>query len=446
MKLFLKLLIITFFFSFNSFSQIDYSVLVKKKISKSNIKSFAELDFYKSHVDSECITGDCKNGFSSLKQSFKYRDGNNDKHIDCIYLVGNFKNGKLNGKGVIYVFNHTNTKGIDEQLKEGNYNLMAKPKYTELIASDFKDNVATEGIYSHRSEYKYGTAAGCYHNKTVLIGSNSWARYPKPLFSKHFKDVSVKAYLKPTLQVFYHGKFPSLKFRDNTENGKNKEYSKIEINYFYINDYSSKSDNFIRYTLYPEEDYKYHVVDYKVVSNNIIKEQNSFTAKIENGKCTNCDITNISDFAVNQDKKKKEKIKKERIEKFNKANNFLGQFIGTGNSFYYVNEIDDKGCAKMIAFPTKAYVLNLKDGSTRYQARKIITYQPNEYNTCNLSYYKIKHVKICSSCAGVGKTTLEDLTKYRKIVWEKGRDVIKHIKASDVACKVCTGFGVVKSY
>ena len=444
MKFLFSALIVAIFISSNVYAQIDYSTLTKKKISKSNLKSFAELDFYKSHVESKCVTGDCKNGFSSLKQSFKYRDGNNDKHLDCIYLIGNFKNGKLNGKGVIYVFNHTNTKGIDKQLKSGDYNLMKNPKYTELIASDFNNNIASEGIYSHRSEYNYGTAAGCYHNKTVLIGSTSWARYPKPLFAKHFKDVSVKAYLKPTLQVFYHGKFSSLKFRDNTENGKNKEYSKIEINYFYINDYSSKSNNFIRYTLYPEEDYKYHIVDYKVVSNNIIKEQNSFTAKIENGKCTNCDITNISDFAVNQKIRSDKKIEKERLEKFNKAKGFLGNFIGSGNSYYYLNEIDDQGCAKTISFPTKAYVLNFKDGATRYQARKMIVYQPNEETLCNLSYYIVKHVKICSSCAGVGKITLDDLTKYRKIVWEKGRDVIKQIKASDVACKTCAGLGVVK--
>ena len=444
MKFLFSTLIVTIFISSNVYTQIDYSILTKKKISKSNLKSFAKLKFYKSHSDSECISGDCKNGFSSLKQSFKYRDGNNDKHIDCIYLVGNFKNGKLNGKGVIYVFNHTNTKGIDQQLKSGDYNLMANPKYTELIASDFKNNIASKGIYSFRSEDNYGGAAGCYHNKTVLVSSSNWSKQPKPLFAKHFKDVSVKAYLKPTLQVFYHGNFPNLKFRDNTEKGTNKEYSKIEINYFYINSYSSKKNNFIRYTLYPEADYKYHIVDYKVVSNNKIKEQNSFTVTLENGKCTNCDITNISDFAVNQDKRKKEKIEKERLEKYNKASRFLGQIIGTGTSHYYVNEIDDKGCAKMIPFPTKAYVLNFKDGVTRNQARKMIVYQPNVYSSCNLSYYNIKNATICSSCAGVGKVTLEDLTKYRKIVWEKGKDVIKHISKSDVACKTCAGLGVVK--
>ena len=443
MKLFLKTLIIVLFFSSKVHSQIDYSVLTKKKISKSKLKSFAKLFFYKSHIDSECIVGDCKNGFSALKQSFKYRDGNNTKHIDCIYLVGNFKNGKLNGKGTIYVYNHTNTRGIDKKLKAGEYDLINNSNYTEYITSNFKNNIATKGVYSYNQIHS-SSAFNCYHNKTILVKSKLWNKDTKPLFSKHFNDVSIKSYYKPNLQIFYHGNFPSFNFRDDVENGKNKEYSKIEINYFYNSNLLSSRGNYIRYSLYPQEDYKYHIVDYKILKRNTIIEENSFTARLENGKCTNCDITNISDFAVNQIESNKKKIKKEKQDKYSKARSFLGQFIGVGTSNYFVNKIDNSGCLELISFPTKAYVLNFKNGTTRNQARKMIVQQPEKRETCDLKYFTIKHVNICGSCAGVGKTTFEDLSKYRKIVWENGKNKIKHIKPSDVACKVCNGLGVVK--
>lgn len=443
MKLILKLTFVFCLFSINSHSQIDYSVLLKKKISKSNLKSFAKLWFYKSHIDSECIVGDCNNNFSTLKQSFRYRDGNNDKHIDCIYIIGNFKNGKLNGQGTIYVINHTNTRGIDEQLKSGNYDLIDNPKYTEFITSDFENNVATNGVYSYRKEHK-SSAASCYHNKTILVKSKLWNKNTKPLFSKHFSDVSVKSYFKPTLQIFYHGKFPSMSFRDDVENGKNKEYSKIEINYFYKSNVLSSKGNYIRYSLYPQEYQEHHFVDYKIASRYKVFERNSFIAQTENGKCSNCDIIDISQFANDQKNRNERKIRKEKLDKYTKARNFLGQFIGVGTSHYYVNEIDNSGCVNLIPFPTKAYVLNFKDGTTKNQARKMIVQQPENRRSCKLDYYTIKHVKVCPSCAGAGKVTFEDLRKYRKVVWEKGKYKVKHVTKDDAACKVCQGLGVVR--
>lgn len=144
-------------YTHTSQAQINFDVLLnKKKLKRLKHKTYT---YYKT-IKLDCTKGDCKNGTGIFKVYY---------HSYSIHIIakGQFKNGKLNGPGAIYLFNCNKANNCYNvgsfirklrQNEDADYNVfeyLSPAKPDESFVGTFKDNVFISGTYEYYGDLKY---------------------------------------------------------------------------------------------------------------------------------------------------------------------------------------------------------------------------------------------------------------------------------------------------
>ncbi len=437
--------------TFSSYSQMDVSVLLKDKISRSDLKNFNNAhEKFKKVLRTECLFGDCKTTKSAKKITFlKTKESWSNWKFEAeyyYYIIGDFKNGKLNGKAGIYFFaedkrgflkKYFNVEELDNALKNGDLEVInsAKLLVKESIYADFKDNIAEDGTYFidfSLEEYERN-----FENAILTNFRPSNENLPGYDYLKKI-PINQSKYTKRIL-YFYTGKLQTVNYL--YYGFSNNLYSSIEI-YFWNN-----GSNYIKYGIVPERSYTSqtdYFLDYNNISlkyevaRNGVKDFNSVHIEFtDNRGCLGCDISNNSQIANNILNDAQKQKKRELDTKINRAKSFLGHFIiDKGGHYYYVHNYDNSGCIYVNVYPTRAY---FEEGYTKF------------YDSCDHENYSISYnIDVCPSCSGTGIQSAEIVNKtdyYRKDinygdVYEK-TEYSNTGKHTTVSCQVCGGSGIV---
>ena len=169
-------------------------------------------------------------------------------------IIGDFKNGKLNGNAGIYLLAEDkrgflkeffNSEDLDKVLKNGNLDIINSKKLMikESIYAEFKDNIVYEGTYfidflldRYERNFEY----------TILTNMSPWSKN-LPAY-RYFKDLPINQNSnRKRVLCIYNGK---IKTNNYLSFGfQNNLYSSIEL-YFWTN-----SSNYIKYGIVPEKSY-----------------------------------------------------------------------------------------------------------------------------------------------------------------------------------------------
>jgi len=436
-KAIITFLFLSFIITINA--QIDYSIFLKKKVSKKDLVTFTNMTNFKKHNYSKCLKGNCKNGKSLLKQSFripKYRLGNglwsSNKIDHTILIEGMFKNGKLNGEAAIYYYNkfYYNEKK-NAGVFSNNRDVLANTDYSECIKGKFKNNVIANGEYIVKVKNSW--------NKKILMNISK-----KLNFRNYFSDFETRRFSKrfnarSLLSFYYKGKFKSL----STVN--ENDFEKLVLLYAAGN-FTSNWDDKYYITIKPQE--KENTFDFtqkinKTYSKTIITNPKVFT--IVNGECDGCWLSNMTlaehkqHLIDNQQKRDAKALAEKEHQlalKVKRAKSLVGHFVEKYNVYYCINNYDSDGCVYGNRYPTTAY----------YQKDHIPF-----FNDCQPKKFTIiKNGSVCPNCKGWGKEDVKvtyNTTYYTKDnvgnrTYDKspsrsGTVVEKH------SCNICKGKGVI---
>jgi len=429
-----KLILILFLLGTYSISlgQVDYSIFLQKKISNKDMKGFTNLSKFKKIVSSDCVEGDCKNGESILKIKIYKIKGFNYKIYHTVLVVGNFKNGKLNGKGAIYYYTenfYSTGEGIYKQQKILD---MKKTPYLEYIEGEFKENIITEGVYGLHQETKSYLSRD--HGIVNSILTNAFNMELPPLVN-YFKKYTYNYNEDQSVINFeYKGKFNSLDFlkEDN-----------ILINLEAVNfSFSSDKYDYFKYSITPsDKNGVYNLVNFSnmghIAKGNPDTNKLITTITIKNYKCLDCDISDKSSSAIAIEKKVKKKEQDKIATTIARAKSFVGHFI-RGTYLAYVSDYNSKdGCITATVFP--------------YKVRKKGEYPQSFHDNCDHENYKIvPNAYICPNCDGWGTENVEIVNKINNYwIDDSGKRHDEKTtyensgKYTDVTCHVCGGVGVV---
>ena len=147
MRLF-NLFILMLFSTLMLHSQIDFNVLMSKKALKKSLSRIYEYSRGWSVFD--CLSGDCENGEGIFHSRGSYY---------YMYAKGQFRDGKLNGQGTIYIFNTKASVASRDSFVKALLSKDELPKYfgsercpDEVYKGTFTNNILEEGNYNY-----YGT-------------------------------------------------------------------------------------------------------------------------------------------------------------------------------------------------------------------------------------------------------------------------------------------------
>lgn len=415
-----------------SFSQIDYSIFLQKKISKKEMKGFTNLSKFKKFVSSECVDGDCENGESIIKILFLKDKYPNYKYLHTVLIAGNFKNGKLNGQGGIYYYTvdyYSTGVGIYKQQKIPDFK---KTPYLEFVEGDFKNNIVTEGVYGLHQEAKSYSTIKYGIDKSVL--TNAYLKELPPLVY-YFKKYTYNYNESQSIINFqYQGIFNSLDFLEQENALANFEEVFIK--------FEEGKYNYFKYTITPSNQKDvYNLSSYSnlgfILKGNPDQNKLTTTITIKDDACLGCDITEQSSTA-GELTKRLEKQKQDKIdETINRAKSFVGHFI-QGTYLAYVsdyNRVD--GCITALVYP--------------FRERKKGEYPQSFHDDCDHKNYKIiPNAIVCPNCQGWGTQSTEIvniITNYwvddNGVRHDEGTTVGNSGKYTDVGCTVCGGDGVL---
>ncbi len=461
--------ILVFFLLANTtFSQVDYSILLQNKISKTDLKNFNGLHKKIKKVDKiECLFGDCKTKKSIKKITLLVKKINDGAYVRFkyryIYILGDFKNSELNGEAGIFSYqpvslfllsdfyeNAISQDQLERELKKGNFNILNEKTagITEYIEANFNNNLAVDGCY-----YLIETLEKNINRSDGILLSSIRYLSELPMYS-YLKNYNINRFTsalkdRHRLLFYYKGVFKpySYSILSFVENGyKENLFTSIELHFN-----ASKNDN-IRYVIKPTEEAKKYVLD--VFINNNIKADLSKSISLKGTECKGCDITyEIPYTAALNDKITgvQHQNHQESVLKLQKA---LGEFITYNYKHYYVNELDGNGCANVVTFPLLVpATYDYNNLHTKNLANSLISYNGNPYtkwNLCNPKKYTInKNMAVCSVCNGTGELSSEIVYKIKKVYEDdNGNEVSSYTtynntgKFTNVTCHVCNGLGV----
>ena len=160
--------------SLPAFAQVDFDKLLnKKKLKKSRSITYG---YERKWSKFECVSGDCENGegIYKVKGSFFH-----------LYAKGQFKDGKLNGPGTIYLFNfkanNYSREGFIAELKKGkpsfDYFKKGERCPNEIYEGLFTDNVLSAGTYTYYGKGLYSTRLFQKNTMSYLNSLEPWKDY-----------------------------------------------------------------------------------------------------------------------------------------------------------------------------------------------------------------------------------------------------------------------------
>ncbi len=129
---------------------------------------------YSKDLASECISGDCINGFGTKQ------------FLSGSKYAGQFKNGKENGQGIYYFFNGSRYEG---EFENGNFHGQGKLIYSTgiIFNGDFShDTMTSRGDFSQPDKIKYSK------NITSLIPDDIDILMKFPSLSSLFRNFSIR--------------------------------------------------------------------------------------------------------------------------------------------------------------------------------------------------------------------------------------------------------------
>lgn len=396
------------------------------------MKEFTNLSKFKKFVSSECVEGDCENGNSILKILFLKDKYPNYKILHTVLVMGNFKNGKLNGQGGIYYYTVNYYSTDDGIYKQKNIPDYKKTPYLEFVEGDFKNNIVTKGIYGLHQEAKSYETIEYGISKSIL--TNAYQKELPPLvyyFKKYTYNYNER---QSIINFHYKGKFNSLDFleQENTLANFEEVFIKFEEGKY----------NYFKYTITPSNQKKvYNLLSYSnlgfIINGNPDRNKLATTFTIKEGNCLGCDITELSSSA-DELTKRVERQKQDKIDAtISRAKSFVGHFI-QGTYLAYVSDYDSvDGCITAIVYP--------------FKIRKKGEFPQSFHDACNHENYKIiLNASVCPNCQGWGTESAEivnNITNYwvddNGVRHKDGTTVVNSGKYTDVSCHVCGGNGVI---